>query len=91
MTKLEEKLIELDYKKDFEFHSQKILIFYRKTKWHFASVQIVVDKELNEIWGYQVDIEDKKVTYYRQADDIQQAFNEMQKDLEILIGVEDDK
>lgn len=84
MTKLEEKLIELGYKRDFEIHSKKILIFFRKSKWVFASIQIVIDKELNEVWKYQVDIEDKIITYYRQADDIQQAFNEMEKDLEEL-------
>lgn len=82
MTKLEEKLIELGYKKDFEVHSNKILIFYRKTNWLFASIQIVIDKDLGEVWKYQVDIEDKIITYYRQADEIQQAYNEMERDLE---------
>ena len=49
MAKLEEKLKELGYKKDFEVHSKKILIFFRKSKWVFASIQIVIDKELNEV------------------------------------------
>ena len=84
MTKLEEKIIELGYVKDFEIHSKKVLIFFRKSKWNFASIQIVIDKNTNEIWKYQVDFEDKLITYYREFDDIEQAFNVMQKDLEEL-------
>ena len=84
MTRLEEKLVELGYEKDFEVHSNKLLIFFTKSKWNFASIQIVIDKNANELWKYQVDLEDKLITYYRESEDIQLAFNEMQKDLEEL-------
>ena len=82
MTKLEQKLIELGYKKEFEFGGK--FIYFSKRKWRFVEIGILINKELNKIDSYRVDMDDRKITYYKEVDEINEAFNEMQKDLEEL-------
>ena len=78
MTKLEKKLVELGYEKDEYF------------KWYFKyssggmeiSISITDNGLKGKVWN--------KYRYYSQQHDIdnlQLAFNEMQKDLEELKGV----
>ena len=81
MTKLEEKLIELGYEKREVFYQNNDI--YR-TK-YIKSVNNVSYIEINvyEKYTYSV-INEYAITDQSQIDKIQQAFNEMQKDLEIL-------
>lgn len=80
MTKIEEKLIELGYENVY------------------ASVYL---KRLNSIYSISFDVyssvyfyslyrENKSFKTQKDIDNLQQAFNEMQKDLEILKGVKND-
>ena len=75
MTKLEEKLVEFGYEKD------KIFKWYFKLSSNGMEISIsITDNGLKgKVWN--------KYRYYDQQQDIdnlQQAFNEMQRDLEIL-------
>lgn len=80
MTKLEQKLIELGYKQD-QFIST---IFYGEIK---NDCRFHKDIFLNDLL---TEVKAHKVTPFcafraqQDIDDLQQAFNELQKDLEIL-------
>lgn len=76
MTNLEQKLLELGYQ-DYQY-------YYQKTRWindTFVIVQISKDLKGS--------IKDLFVNSQEHINNIQQAFNEMQKDLEELNNVED--
>ena len=80
MTKLEEKLFELDYEKTKHAYIKRLkgrLIIY------------IYIFQNNELVGC-VKQEDTTVIEQCQINRLQLAFDEMQKDLEILKGVEDD-
>lgn len=78
MTKLEEKLIELGYQ-DYQY-------YYQKTRWINDTFVIVqISKNLKG------SIKDLFVNSQEHIHNIQQAFNEMQEDLEILKGVLEDE
>ena len=71
MTKLEEKLIELGYQ-DYQY-------YWQKTRWindTFVIVQISKDLKGS--------IKDLFVNSQEHINNIQQAYNEMQKDLDVL-------
>ena len=76
MTKLEEKLIELGYEYQLDLEC------YKKQLSRFIHIFIeVVENKINDFGIYY------NATYIRkqyQLDNIQQAYNEMQKDLEVL-------
>ena len=75
MTKLEEKLIELGYNNvDYNCYKKKFFRFI------FITLELKNDK----IWFYSVaDLNNCFVTQ-QDIDNLQQAFNEMQRDLEEL-------
>ena len=75
MTKLEEKLIELGYRKTYGLDWKKFC----------GKASITLTKCCNKITSWEIPEED-----YLTHLDIKRAFNEMQKDLEILEGVEDE-
>lgn len=76
MTKLEQKLIELGYQ-DYQY-------YWQKTRWINDTFVIVqISKDLKGL------IKDLFVNSQEHINNIQQAFNEMQKDLEVLKNVKD--
>ena len=79
MTKLEEKLIELGYKKDFEY-------YWEKAKW--VNNSFIVYQINKKLKGRLVDC---SISSQQHIDDLQLAFNEMQKDLEILKECEENE
>ena len=86
MTKLEEKLIELGYKRRIDIPYGYYKYAFRDGKGNFILIHIeILD---NRIIYYSVQ---NITTLFRKQSEInnlQQAFNEMQKDLEVLRNVE---
>ena len=81
MTKLEEKLIELGYEKseDFYFNNKIYRTRYIKSINNVAYIEInIYEKYIAEV-KLEYSITDQSI-----IDKIQQAFDEMQKDLEEL-------
>ena len=81
MTKLEEKLIELGYKtyENFMLIHSFIKIYY--DKWNLI-IETGCD-ETNVIECY-VDLDGCAIYTQQDIDNLQQAFNQLQKDLELL-------
>ena len=80
MTKLEEKLIELGYAED------KNVSGYYKKYFDYAYIAIYIDKD-NTIKYEWSGVQMKKlvrIKSQKHINDLQQAYNEMQKDLEVL-------
>ena len=76
MTKLEEKLLELGYERvRLQFSNISI---YNKIGKHALFVIKILE---NEIFDYHLH---KNIHNQNDIDNLQQAFNEMQKDLEVL-------
>ena len=75
MTKLEEKLIELGY-------NQVYRDCYKKKCFRFIFITLELDND--RIWCKSVSDLDNFFTKQQDIDNLQQAFNEMQKDLEVL-------
>ena len=79
MTKLEQKLIQLGYKQD-PYHSY---IFYKDYSF-CTSISIYCKNAIKgKVWSH--------LRYYdmqQDIDSLQQAFNELQKDLEILKAID---
>ena len=82
MTKLEEKLIELGYEQDIQ--NQFIYIKYKYKNW--CHIYAGLNENKTDYYLYLDDIE--PICEQRELDSLQQAFNEMQKDLEVLKNVE---
>ena len=80
MTKLEEKLIELGYKRTGCFNFIKRVLE--------NALLIKLDFDRKEILETYVDYYAVGVSYQWQLDNLQQAFNQLQKDLEVLKNVE---
>lgn len=78
MTKLEEKLIDLGYKRNFP-----IEWVFIKTM-NDINISICLCKSLKKIKTYWVSKVPIIIEIQQDIDNIQQAFNEMQKDLEEL-------
>lgn len=77
MTKLEEKLIELGYLKDA--YNSKV---YYKDCYGLHGININIKNEIKgKVWSVY-----EGYTSQIQIDNLQKAFDEMQKDLEILKG-----
>ena len=86
MTKLEKKLIELGYIKSsiFFVNENRTVVGYENCKWACLYVEITFFKETNKIHTARLNLYDKEITHYSQVEEIQQAFNELQRDLEEL-------
>lgn len=78
MTKLEEKLIELGYEQDIQ--NQFIYIKYKYNNW--CLIYAGLNKSKTDYYLYLDNIE--PICEQRELDILQLAFNEMQKDLEVL-------
>lgn len=78
MTKLEEKLIELGYKQEEYLH----FIYFKYINDFYVFIN---SRNLNK---YGVERFMKTYSKQKDIDNLQQAFNELQRDLEILKGVE---
>ena len=81
MSRLEQKLIELGY--EYEYFDTYIKHFNRFIK---IGIDITIDKK--KINCFSVDYDTCHYSRQEQIDNLQQAFNEMQKDLEVLRNVE---
>ena len=77
MTKLEEKLIELGYQEEY-CHIRNHKQFYR----FYNENKIVIIIEKNKLKRKYIGA--TSITIQENIDDLQQAFNEMQRDLEVL-------
>lgn len=84
MTKLEEKLIELGY------GTSVLKGRYIKSIEHGTWISVWLKKNKEEIEVIYITNEHVNTTQ-QDIDNLQQAFNEMQKDLKILKGVENEK
>lgn len=75
MTKLEDKLIELGYEKNrYDYRKDLIINDYFFT--------LIIDLVNNKVFGCIGEI--SSIIYQCQLDGLQQAFNQLQKDLEVL-------
>ena len=93
MSKLEEKLEELEYFKrcitycDFDFDSKPYIYFEKHYCYNLTICIVLYD---NEIDDYYLEHDYDKRIYKRQTiNNLQKAFDIMQKDLEILKEVKD--
>lgn len=78
MTKLEEKLVELGYEKSFPFRT-----FAKYLKDKCCVIYITLNCETHEIINSYI----HNITYVitqQDIDNLQQAFNQLQKDLEVF-------
>lgn len=82
MSKLEEKLQELGYEYNKNF------MYYRKEINDHIRINIEVFK--GQICDYRI-LDTKVIKTQEHIDNLQQAFNEMQKDLAILKEIEKDE
>ena len=82
MTKLEEKLIELEY----ECYGLSLNGYcYNKRFNGRIDLKIIYDKTYrNRINGWKVNYYPVSVTSQQDIDNLQQAFNQLQKDLKVL-------
>ena len=78
MTKLEEKLIQLGYKKWLS-GNDGVQYYLKLTN----EVEIEIHIENNKIVNYYV-FQRRNIFKQELIDDLQQAFNQLQKDLEVL-------
>ena len=77
MSRLERKLIELGYEKYLDY-------WYHKFFKNFEIVLIPSIIHTGKIYIARVHYNLNDFLYQKQIDNLQQAFNEMQKDLEVL-------
>ena len=77
MTKLEQKLIELEYKGIFVGNDNNI--YYKK-----QIKRIVLNFECTKIITSYLRLPSLEIDNQKQINNIQQAFNQLQKDLEVL-------
>ena len=75
MTKLEKKLIELGYEEQ--------RIYWRKDMNNGVPIQLHVFKTIEKIMGC-LDFNMRNISEQWHIDNLQQAFNQLQKDLEVL-------
>lgn len=85
MTKLEQKLLELGYVYQNDFTYYKWIEF----EGAFPPIEINAWLNIKQKKCKLVVLPNKAIGTQEQLDNLQQAFNEMQKDLEILKGCED--
>lgn len=78
MTKLEEKLIELGYK-----YVESIECYGKKYS-RFISIFIELNKDKSKVNDYDVEYTTYRFKKQEQIDVLQQAYNEMQNDLEVF-------
>ena len=84
MTKLEQKLIELGYEIYLkEFNTVSKLAYKTINKY---DIKLRLNKEITKIYAFGVvdECTELYINSQEQIDNLQQAFNIMQKDLEIL-------
>lgn len=84
MNKLEEKLIELGYNKCYYDNFTKQTTYYKNNE--YLEITIVVNWNAygNKIVRSGVEYWTKMFSTQQQIDDLQKAFNQLQKDLEVL-------
>ena len=78
MTKLEQKLIELGYKPSI--FENRYIKYYKETD-NYILIQL--SKNKNSIMSYSFGSQ-KAFTNQQDIDNLQQAFNQLQNDLEVL-------
>ena len=78
MTKLEQKLQELGY--EYIKHND----YFKKQYSRFIYISIELDKDKLKVNDYGVDYKTNYLKKQSQIDNLQLAFNVMQKDLEVL-------
>ena len=76
MTKLEQKLIELGYEFYIDSYGGKVYI-----KLDYYTTKIILSKKIT---GYIDTLEIDRIDTQQQIDNLQQAFNQLQQDLEVL-------
>ena len=76
MTKLEQKLEELGYKKD------KLIHFSYYKRYKYCTAIIINNGGLTGVLDFRYKL--SSISTQQELDNLQQAFNEMQKDLEEL-------
>lgn len=88
MSRLEEKLSELGYKKQKKYWSPFIDKSVKEC-WK-ENICIIIDRNTNKIIENASYVYARLIECYSQQEinNLQKAFNEMQKDIEILKGVE---
>ena len=80
MTKLEQKLIELGYKQSLEFPFK----YYKWVGNAIKRIQIDNGNRINYKHSYIQYAHNRRIKTQQDIDNLQQAFNELQKDLGIL-------
>jgi hypothetical protein len=80
MTKLEEKLIQLGYEKEYRRRNKYVK--------RFRLCELIIRLHKEEITDFYIDINITINNQY-QIDVIQQAYNQLQKDLEVLKQCQD--
>lgn len=82
MTKLEKKLIELGYEK-------KELFYVKSWKENLNKIIVIKNNKIDYFLdNYNFEMQKRMFVRIRNSESIQQAFNEMQKDLEILKDID---
>ena len=83
MTKLEEKLIELGYEEQPKHaHNQRVVLYFKNI--YDYSLAIYYDCKSNKIIDEVVFTNAKIIRTQQDIDNLQLAFNELQRDLEVL-------
>lgn len=92
MTKLEQKLIELGYEERYSlfglekyFLKQNYAVDYKIEDWFFK-IHLNSDKTIITYACVEINGDDNYIQFYSQKriDNLQQAFNQLQNDLEVL-------
>jgi hypothetical protein len=86
MTKLEQKLLELGYAVAIYDYSTECTTFMKSFNLYFE-IHLLVNN-YNEVVDYYVYINDRVVRTQSHINEEQQAFNQLQSDLEVLKQVE---
>ena len=87
MTKLEEKLIELGYEHHENYYSHRLYIKKHLDTNDFITIRL--SKDRTKISNAYIDYDSYYFTNQKQINNLQLAFNELQKDLEELKSCQD--
>ena len=87
MTKIEEKLIELGYRRSHYDYNNVTFIKIYKNKYNLF---VETNGYITCVIMNYVDLDGMAIYNQQDIDNLQQAFNQLQKDLEILKEVEED-
>ena len=85
MTKLEQKLIELGYEKDKQEYSDNVIYKTTFVKYFkYCCIHVEIYNIVNNNYHFCIETFAKAFAFQEFIDNLQQAFNTMQNDLEIL-------